>query len=236
MEYTFCDGLQHGSRTPRLYIVKAGEITRFNGHHIKGLVAIQESKWNKNGKWSANTYHLELANGATPIEVIAPLHGEVWPENCRFDAYQRFIKTFPVSFDTFDTFLKEEYTEDWKRMLEGEAVLDSLDAADADSEVVEISTYRSTEGTPHSDVRVTAPDGHYWIIAHEAQEKDEVPGVCRVLGTKHTQGPRGGITTLKIGIGPNVRVGIEGYRGDAEAHDWALGRNGNGSPPPASES
>lgn len=237
MEYEFCDGLQHGGHTPRLFILKAGQIRPFTGGHIDGVVAVRKSKYVKNGKWSANTFVLELANSATPVELIAPMHNVLWPEYSRFDAYQRIHEKFPVSFEVFDAFLEKEYPEDRARMLEGESVLDNLDHAEGQSEIVEISTFQSDQKTPHSDVRVTGPNGQSWIIAHEAGKGPEVPGVFKVLGSRRSPGHRSWMTTLQIAIGPGVKAGIEQYGCDEKAVEWALGRNGNGMPPrPASES
>ena len=122
------DGLHNGSRRPTLWLVVSGEIVKFEGNHIPGTVAIAQEKWSKNGKWSNTEYVLELGQNVTPCYLLAPLHGQVWPENNRFLAYTRFCEDFgvAVSFEKFDTALLRDFPRSRERMLLAEAVSEGL--------------------------------------------------------------------------------------------------------------
>ena len=63
--------------------------------------------------------------------------------------------------EAFDAALLRDYPSSHARMVEAEAAVESLDTAQSGggAELVEISTSKSCNRNPHSDVRVTAPDG-----------------------------------------------------------------------------
>jgi hypothetical protein len=229
MEYKYNDGLCNGSRWPKLWLVHAGKIIRFQGTDIPGLVAITSSKYEKGGKWSNTTYQLELAAGVTPCYLLPHLHGRLWPDNTRIACYQKFIGAFcPVSFEEFERALARDFPRDHERMLAGEKSLASLDQGGVDEpEIVEISTLQPCRRDPHCDVRITAPDRRSWVLAHEATEGTQVPGVFRLIQTRRTP-PR--VTTLVLAVTPGVTVKGEFYPKDGVAHPWALGREGDGTP------
>ncbi len=237
MQYSYNDGLKNAGRTPKLWIVHRGQVHTFMGSAIPGVVAVTSTSYQKNGKWSNTTYHLELAEDATPCYLLAPMHGQVWPENDRMVAYERFMREFgaTLSFESFDIALRRDYPRSRARMIEGEKATESLDTSGSgEAEMVEISTCKSCNRNPHTDVRIVAPDGRFWVIAHEAAEA-EIPGVCKLIEIKQTPGYRGGTTTLVFAVAKGVKVQGEYYPKDSEAHQWALGRDGNGQPPPKVE-
>lgn len=234
MQFPYNDGLKSAGRTPKLWIVHRGQIQRFSGVPITGLVAVLSTSYEKGGKWSNTTYQLELVEGATACYLLAPMHGQVWPENNRMAAYRRFMKEFGVtlSFEAFDAALVRDYPKSRGRMIEGEKALESLDTAQiGEADLVEISTSKSCNRNPHDDVRVTAPDGRSWIIAHEAPVGMEIPSVCKLTDKKHTPGYNGGMTTLVFAIAKNVKVDGEYYPKDGIADSSALGRDGDVAEP-----
>lgn len=234
-QFSYNDGLCNGNRTPKLWIVHRGQIHRFDGSTISSVCAITSTAYQKNGKWSNTTYQLELADGAVGCVMLAPLHGQVWPMNDRMEAYKSFMAEFGVtlSFDAFDAALLRDYPNSHARMVAGEKALESL-SPEGDSELVEISTSKSCNRNPHDDVRVTAPDGRTWVVAHEARTA-EVSGVFKLTDIKHVPGYKGGTTTLVFAVAPGVKVQGEYYPKDGEAHVWAMGRNGDGTEPPKVE-
>ena len=230
MRYEYNDGLKNAGRTPKLWIVHRGQVHIFGGEAISGIVAVSSTGYEKKGKWSNTTYQLELVEGATPCYLLAPMHGQVWPENDRMVAYERFMREFKVtlSFESFDAALLRDYPRSHGRMVEGEKALESLDASQSgEAELVEISTGKSCNRNPHSDVRVTAPDGRSWVVAYEAPTGTEVPGVCKLVDVKHRPGYRGGPTTLVFAISKGVKVEGEYYSKDGEVDPPAIGRGGN---------
>jgi hypothetical protein len=226
---SYNNGLCHGGRTPKLWVVHRGEVHLFGGESIHGVVAITSSTYQKNGKWSNTTYQLRLAEGAVGCRMIAPLHGQVWPENERLAAYERFMGEFKVSlsFEAFDAALLRDYPISRARMVQAEAAVESLDTTQAgEAELVKISTSKSCNRNPHSDVRVTAPDGRSWVVAHEASKGTEIPGVCKLVDATRTPGYRGGTTTLVFAVSPGVTVQGEYYPKDGKSDPNALGRGG----------
>ncbi len=230
-QFKYNDGLLNAGRTPKLWIVHRGQIHNFVGWAIDGVVAVTGTRYEKNGKWSNTTFQLELADGAVGCRMVAPMHGQTWPMNDRMEAYKSFMQEFGVtlSFEVFDEALLCDYPNSHARMVAGEQALESL-SPEGDSELVEISTSQSCNRNPHDDVRVTAPDGKSWVIAHEARTAEMV-GVFKLTDRKHHPGYRGGTTTLVFAVAPGVKVQGEYYSKDGEAHDWALGRNGDGTEP-----
>lgn len=232
--YSYNDGLQNAGRTPKLWVVLRGQIHTFTGSAIAGVVAVSSTEYEKKGKWSSTTYRLELTDGVTPCYLLAPMHGQVWPENDRMSAYRRFMQEFKVtiSFEVFDATLLRDYPDSHARMLEGEKALESLDTPQVgDTELVEISTSQPNNRTPHDDVRVSAPDGRSWIVAYNAPKGTEIPCVCKLVETKYTPGYRGGTDTLIFATSAGVKIEGAYYYKDDEPFDWALGRNGSGVAP-----
>lgn len=229
MEITYNDGLCNGGRTPKLWIVHRGAVYLFTGSAVNGVVAILATEYEKCGKWSNTTYRLQLADGAVACTLLAPLHGQVWPENDRMEAYRRFKSEFGVmnlSFEAFDTALGRDYPKTRARMIEAEAAIESLDGDDSSAEVLEVSTSQPSRRTPHSDVRVVAGDGRSWIVAHDAPAGLCVEGVFTLLDVKRTPGYRGGSTTLQFAVVAGVSVSEEYYPKDGEPNPHALGRGG----------
>ena len=236
--YIWNDGRLSAGRTPTLWIVHRGTIHTFSGDSICGVVAVTRTAYEKNGKWSNTTFDLALAEGATACNLSAPMHGRVWPENDRFTAYERFCREFgvTVSLDAFDAALGRDFRMARDRMLEGEKALESLDAnGSGEAELVEITLGKSCARNPHPDVRVSAPDGRAWVVAHEAASGTEIPGVAQITGRKHHPGMRGGMDTLTFAVAAGVTVAHESYPKDGFdlVPDWALGRNGDGVEPVA---
>lgn len=122
--YKYNDGLRNGGRTPKLWIVHGGKIHTFKGGHIPGVVAVMATTFEKNGKWSNATYDLQMPDGACPVLLLAPLHGQVWQENSRRAAFERLA--LACSFEEFCSALERDFPNASKRMAEGDAALDAL--------------------------------------------------------------------------------------------------------------
>lgn len=222
MDFTFIKGLRSGDRTPVLWIAHNGKIHNFTGSNIPSVCVVESSHSSKNGKWSSTMYHLTLAKGAVACELLAPLHGQVWPENARFLAYERFINGHKVSlsFDAFDEALARDFPEARERMLAGEEALAALEEGDdAEAELREISTSAPSRDADLKDIKVSH-NGQTWVVAHEAPVGVEVVGVFRLVDVKKTPGFRGGWKTLTFALAYGAELSL-GY-GD----DTALGRGG----------
>lgn len=83
IENEWADGRQHGDRLPELFAISpSGEVVRFTGEHIPGVVAVVCSACHRNGKWSETIYGLRAAPGAVLVQTLERLHQRP------FDAYE----------------------------------------------------------------------------------------------------------------------------------------------------
>ncbi|MBD3366412.1 hypothetical protein GF360_03700 [candidate division WWE3 bacterium] len=65
MEWTWNDGLASRSRRPAcLIITPQGDVYRFEGGDIEGVVKVTKEDYEKNGKWSNSTYHCVSPSGS----------------------------------------------------------------------------------------------------------------------------------------------------------------------------
>ena len=64
---TWSDQQGHRNRRAWLLIIYHDTITVFSGQSLPGTVAVVDSRYSKNGKWSHTTYQLELADKVTAI-------------------------------------------------------------------------------------------------------------------------------------------------------------------------
>ncbi len=64
---TWSDEMGSRSRRAWLLLLKGEQIVAFTGQNIQGTVVVRGTDYKKNGKWSHNTYRLELAQGVRAI-------------------------------------------------------------------------------------------------------------------------------------------------------------------------
>jgi hypothetical protein len=123
MEYDYNDGRLPGGRYPKLWIVSGGKIYRFKGKNIPGVCMIlNEDYEGKKGQWSSTTYKLKFVEGAEPYHMLADLHHQVWEENSRKNAFEKFRKELStnVPFEEFDAALERDYPNSRNRMIKEE--------------------------------------------------------------------------------------------------------------------
>jgi len=67
-ECTYSDQLGSRSRRPfLLFVTGKGEVVRFRGESLPGVAVVVGTDYSRNGKWSATTYRLEVAEGVRAI-------------------------------------------------------------------------------------------------------------------------------------------------------------------------
>jgi len=82
IENEWSDGLQNGSRRPRLFVITpTGAVTKFVGAAISGALVVTNERYKKNGKWSETIYQIKTAPDAAMVECVEGLHQKP------FDAY-----------------------------------------------------------------------------------------------------------------------------------------------------
>ena len=201
---SFNDGLCHGGRTPRLWIVdRTGTIHRFDGKNGQCWAVLTETR-EQNGKWSNSTFRIALAEGAQAVQLLAPLHGKVW-ENVSHsaEALAEFQSLIGRGCDaaTFTSAIAADFPGVAKRWEETEAALTALDAASSVETEIVSTTVPARNPAP---LLVVAPSGEdYSLPLGEVKPGDEWAtdtGTVKVLSVSHTPGFRGGSNTLRLAV------------------------------------
>ncbi|MBI4356494.1 MAG: hypothetical protein HY559_01255 [Gammaproteobacteria bacterium] len=86
------DGLLNAGRTPKLFLVLSnGNIVKFQGENIPGILVVKSSKYQKNGKWSNTTYQLEIADGVGVWEATSQMHQGYWDAIASWEEAQAHV-------------------------------------------------------------------------------------------------------------------------------------------------
>lgn len=107
-EFVYNSAVQAAGRRPTLWIYIKGKLYTFSGESIPGVVEVvtksnREIKMAKS--WSAEIYHLNLAEEAVPCVLLASMHGRLWPEVNVDEAWNRFRRQFGVEGVSSEVFL-----------------------------------------------------------------------------------------------------------------------------------
>jgi hypothetical protein len=191
------DGLCSGGRIPQLWLVDAaGGVHRFGGKHVDGVCAVLGADYAKNGKWSNTDYTLELAPGCGAVELLAPLHGQTWPQVDVGDAHAWFEKKAgrPVSLASFADAVRAHYPKTWERWEAAAAAVESLESASGGkaADVVEVVIHGRGRG----------PDGRWVGFLPDGREfdADAPPAGVAVIDRKKFPGVRGGYLVCKVAM------------------------------------
>ena len=119
-----------------LFSQKDSVLTEFEGENIKGLAVIVKKDYNKNGKWSSNTYTIRIPDHVVAFRWTQDwdmgrfLVGEGWQET-----YDHFIiaSEFPCDFATFERFVYFRFPKMAKRFCETEEDLANIGKESLDS-------------------------------------------------------------------------------------------------------
>jgi hypothetical protein len=173
--YKYNDGLLPGGRRPTLWLVGGGEIHHFRGQNIPGVAVIRHSEYEKSGKWSNTTYQIEVSPKYTPVRLVAPLHGRVWPQATLTDAYEHFLslvgRRFAVSRAVFEVALEKDFPKAFTRLLEGERALFTLAPDGGGRYQVSLSLHGGSKKKPSQAL----------VIFRACEDNpDEEEEVCRV--------------------------------------------------------
>jgi hypothetical protein len=106
-EYKYNDKMLGGGRTPHLWFVKPdGKAVRFEGRTIPGVAVVATQKYEKNGKWSGSLWGLTLAEGVTPIRLVADLHRKFCDP---WGSWEDLARHYGVSVGAIRTAISAEY-------------------------------------------------------------------------------------------------------------------------------
>lgn len=112
VEWTWNDGMGHRSRSPRCLVVAPnGDIHRFTGSSIPGVVKVLGSDYVKNGKWSNSTYRCVSPIGTVPVSWEQDWDtGETFPQDS-WDAAFAWLKSHAphASRKAFEEIVRKEW-------------------------------------------------------------------------------------------------------------------------------
>lgn len=111
--YTWNDGMRSRRRRPHLILVApAGDrMISFAGKSIPGVCAVVGADYEKCGKWSNNTYRIELAPGWRHFSIVEGWETGTFREAIGADRWVDGANYFGVALPVFQEFLRREYPE-----------------------------------------------------------------------------------------------------------------------------
>ena len=214
MEYTYNDGLQSGSRRPRLFLVKNGEFRKFSGEPIPGICAIEAQKYEKGGKWSNTTYHLLLAPGVRAVYMVSPLHG-MWGDDLRsWGETLQELQGLPI--EAVKRLVRAEYPSTAERLDKAEEIALLFEEEGEEMETVIVSFGNPTrramaDGWWRAPKRALSSRGVEVIIASGPTDPDSEkgnwhepvvlsPAGARVISSKGSPGSHGGYYSVEVAV------------------------------------
>ncbi len=203
--YEYDNGLRKGRRTPKLYLAKGKDVSKFEGGNIEGFCAISTQKYTKQGKWSNTVYSLLLAKGVKPIYFLDPLHGE-WGDNT--SSWGEIAERLNLPVDTIKELVKEEYPRTAKRLDDIEEFALVQETAEKEIEVVIVSfgspTHRAiAEGYWENEKSSVTSDGQTVTVAPNPDWRTPVitePKDAKIISTNHTRGMHGGYWNIEVAV------------------------------------
>lgn len=224
------DGIGSRSRNPFLLFIRGDEIIPFGGSDIAGVVVVRGTDYTKNGKWSHNTYRLQLADG---IRHIAGMSG--W-ETGRFveglgsaigcatpDTWADTAKALGVSVPSAMEFLRATRPKAAEKLDEVEqslAKLEEVSEQGTDSLVVTVSFgsptnraiqdgyWESPKTIPGYTAEIRLKDSGGWT-----EGNIEVVGISgTVLSVKHSRGMHGGYYAVSVAVIPGTETEIPAFQ------------------------
>ncbi len=223
---TWSDEMGSRSRKAWLLLIKGENIHVFRGENIPSVAAIRGSDFHKNGKWSHNTYRVELADGVRAIagkegwETGTFLEGlraavrferaiDRWPDvsealGVSVAAAMTLLRMWkPVAADKLDVIdVQLEALEEKAPGSESETIIVSFGGPTNAS--IASGFWKTPKGIPGHDgaeIRLLDPEKG-WV-----KENVTVVGMTgTVLSAVHAAGYHGGYVTVTVAVIPGTEV------------------------------
>lgn len=206
--YQYNDGLENAGRRPRLYLAKGGEVVKFRGDNITGYCAVATTRYQKNGKWSNTTYHIDLVPGVRPLYFLSPMHG-TWGDTIA--SWGEVAETLGLPVEVAQALIRAEYKGTAERLDKLEEFALAVEAEGHETETVVISfgspTNRSIrEGYWEKPKSAETSDGRTVVVAPIAGQYEPnwynpvvmEPEGAKVLSSRHSPGMHGGYWTIEV--------------------------------------
>jgi len=131
--WSWNDKLGHRSRCPRCVIItNKGDVVRFEGNDIKGIVKVLGSSFIKNGKWSNTTYRCISPDGTHVVSWKQDWeNGETFPQDSWEDAFEWLknqieIEDVIINFDSFKECVRTNWVKSAHKFDENAAAIEEM--------------------------------------------------------------------------------------------------------------
>lgn len=114
VKWTWNDGQGRRGRQPRCFVVApTGEVSRFEGRDIPGVVKVLGSDFTKNGKWSNSTFRCISPAGTVQVSWDQDWDtGETFPQDSWEAAYGWLVERAPhASRESFEAVVREKFSQ-----------------------------------------------------------------------------------------------------------------------------
>ncbi|MDP2689062.1 MAG: hypothetical protein Q8P48_03005 [Deltaproteobacteria bacterium] len=208
--YDYNDGLCPGSRRPRLYLAKGGEVVKFVGENIPGYCAVVTAQYERCGKWSNTTYRLELVPGVRALSFLSPLHG-CWGDDLA--SWGEVAENLGLPIEVAQAVIRAEYKTTAERLDKLEQFALAVEAEGNDTEVVVISfgsptnrairegyweKPKSSQASDGRTVTVEPSKGEYGPDWYKPTVTEPEGG--RVISSQHRPGMHGGYWSIEVAV------------------------------------
>lgn len=131
VKWQWNDGQGSRNRQARCFVVApSGEVHRFTGQDIPGVVKVLGSDYEKRGKWSNSTYRCISPAGTVSLSWRQDWDtGETFPQDTWEEAFEWLAAQAPqAKFKSFETLVRQEFGKIATKFDENKAALKSFEA------------------------------------------------------------------------------------------------------------
>jgi len=132
VKWQWNDGQGSRNRQARCFVVAPdGEVHRFTGQDIPGVVRVLGSDYEKRGKWSNSTYRCVSPAGTISVSWMQDWGtGETFPQDTWEEAFEWLAAQSPqAKFESFEALVRQEFGKIAAKFDENRAALKSFEAA-----------------------------------------------------------------------------------------------------------
>lgn len=132
VEWTWDDQLGPRQRRPAcLIITEAGNVHRFYGRDIPGIVRVLDAAYVKDGDWSHTTFTCVSGDGSRTYQFRQDFQsGEYWPQSSWEDALADVRRSAPqVNADSLEFLIRSAWRDAAKKFDDNRAAIAALSAA-----------------------------------------------------------------------------------------------------------
>ena len=195
------DGMASRSRNCKLLLYVQNKIYEFAGSSIDGVCVVKGSKYNKNGKWSATDYTIQLGAGVKHSKITQGWDSGKYIDNV--ETVQSMAKDLGlegVQMSAVTEFIKEALPKAWARHVEFNEKIDALEEAAeaANAAAPLLYTYDYHRINRRTGMNYLLIDGAVWDFSESERVK--------ILKNSHSSGMGGGNDVYELLIAADALV------------------------------